>query len=140
VDGRRRPAGRDRPGKRLKRRAPEVSSLVYHIATTADWELALADGEYRTSTRGKSLADEGFIHASTARQVAAVANAFYRGATDLLILVIDPDLVESDIRYEQAPGTGESFPHIYGPLSVGAVIAALPLEPDPDGRFRFTAD
>ena len=41
-------------------------SLIYHIATTADWDRAGRDGEYTTSTRGRTLAEEGFIHASTA--------------------------------------------------------------------------
>jgi uncharacterized protein (DUF952 family) len=115
-------------------------SLIFHIATAADWERALADGEYRTSTRGRSLADEGFIHASTARQVAGVADAFYAGETDLLVLVIDADLVEPEIRYERVPGGDEPFPHIYGPLDVAAVVRTLPLAQDPAGRFRFTAD
>jgi uncharacterized protein (DUF952 family) len=41
-------------------------SLIYHIATAADWERARRDGEYSTSTIGKTLADEGFLHASQA--------------------------------------------------------------------------
>ena len=117
-----------------------MTSLIYHIATAADWERALADGEYRTSTRGRSLADEGFIHASTAGQVPAVADAFYSGDKDLLLLVIDTDRVEPEIRYEHVPGSGEPFPHIYGPLRVSAVVRTLPLNPDPAGRFSFPAD
>ena len=38
---------------------------LYHIATVPDWEQAQRDGEYTTSTRGRSLSEEGFIHAST---------------------------------------------------------------------------
>jgi len=36
------------------------------------------------STRGLTLAEQGFIHASTASQVALVANAFYQAEPDLL--------------------------------------------------------
>ena len=53
-------------------------TLIYHIAEAADWEQAQRDGQYTMSTRGRTLAEEGFIHASTASQVALVANAFYR--------------------------------------------------------------
>ena len=79
-------------------------SLIYHIATAADWEQARRDGEYSTSTIGKTLADEGFLHASQASQVTDIANRYYRGvADDLLVLVIDPDRVRARIRYGHVP-------------------------------------
>ena len=53
-------------------------TFIYHIAAAADWERAVRDGQYTMSTRGLTLAEQGFIHASTADQVALVANAFYR--------------------------------------------------------------
>ena len=68
-------------------------TFIYHIAAAADWERAVRDGQYTMSTRGLTLAEQGFIHASTADQVALVANAFYQGEPDLLLLVIDTDLV-----------------------------------------------
>ena len=65
---------------------------LYHIATAPDWDQARQDGEYRTSTRGRSLREEGFIHASTAAQVLPVANAVYQDEQqDLLLLVLDRD-------------------------------------------------
>jgi uncharacterized protein (DUF952 family) len=115
-------------------------SLIYHITAGADWAQARRDGAYRLSTRGVTLAQEGFIHASTARQVPLVANAFYQGDSGLVVLVIDTDLVEPDIRYEQPPGSSETFPHIYGPLSVAAVVGVRPLAADASGRFSFEPD
>jgi uncharacterized protein (DUF952 family) len=113
--------------------------LIYHIATRADWERAQCDGEYTTSTIGRTLADEGFIHASGPAQVTGVANTYYRGVPDdLLVLVIDPERVRSEIRYEDVPGADAPFPHIYGPLNADAVLAAWPLSPGPDGEFSFT--
>ena len=100
--------------------------FIYHIATAADWERARRDGQYTTSTRGRTLAEEGFIHASTAAQVAPVANAFYRGEPGLLLLVIDPGLVGAEIRYEHVPGQAQPYPHIYGPLNIDAVVEARP--------------
>src|SRR5215472_11535975 len=84
-------------------------SIIYHIATAADWEQARRDGEYTTSTRGRTLADQGFIHGSTAEQVAPVANMIYKGVPDLLVLVIDTDRVRPEIRYEQVPGWESAF-------------------------------
>jgi uncharacterized protein (DUF952 family) len=116
-------------------------STIYHIATLADWEKALRTGEYTTSTRGVSLASQGYIHASGVAQVAGVANAFYRDCgEDLVILVIDTDRVRAEIRYEDVPGAGAPFPHIYGPLNPDAVLAARPFAPGPDGTFAFTPD
>jgi glutathione S-transferase len=104
-------------------------TLIYHIATAADWDQAQRDGQYTISTRGRTLAQQGFIHASTAAQVAAVANAFYQGVPDLLLLVIDPALVTAEIRYEHVPGQPAPYPHIYGPLNPTAVIEARPFPP-----------
>jgi uncharacterized protein (DUF952 family) len=124
----------DRAGRTLC-----LVSWIYHIAARADWEQARRDGEYTTSTAGRTLADEGFIHASQAAQVAGVANMFYRDSPDdLVVLVIDTGLVRASVRYEDVPGAGAPFPHIYGPLNTDAVVDAIPLSPGPGGEFTFT--
>jgi glutathione S-transferase len=115
-----------------------VSELIYHIATRADWERALADGEYTRSSVDRTLAEEGFIHASQASQVARTANKFYRDVDgDLVLLVIDPGLLRAEVRYEDVAGAELPFPHLYGPLNVDAVIEARPFAPGPDGAFAF---
>jgi uncharacterized protein (DUF952 family) len=116
-------------------------SRIYHIATRADWERARRSGEYTTSTVGRTLAEEGFIHASGPGQVTGVANRYYRGLRDeLLLLVIDPERVLSEIRYEDVPGAAAPYPHIYGPLNADAVVAVRPLPAGPDGTFAFTLE
>ena len=112
-------------------------TFIYHIATAADWARACQDGRYTMSTRGRTLAEEGFIHASTAGQVALVANAFYQGEPDLLLLVIDAGRVAEEIRYEHVPGQAQPYPHIYGPLNIDAVVQTRPFRPAPDGQFFF---
>jgi uncharacterized protein (DUF952 family) len=113
---------------------------LYHIATVPDWDQAQRDGEYRTSTRGRSLSEEGFIHASTAAQVLPVANAVYLDEPqDLVLLVLDTGQIGAGIRYEPVPGWADPFPHIYGPLEAAAVVRAVPLERDAAGSFRWPA-
>ncbi len=128
------------PGQdRLHPESPPPA-VLYHIAAAADWAQAQRDGEYRMSTRGRTLAAEGFIHASTARQVLPVANALYRDEhRDLLLLVLDPARIGAEIRWEPVPGSAGPFPHIYGPLPVGAVRQAVPFGRDESGQFRFPA-
>ncbi len=116
-----------------------VVGFIYHIATCGDWERALRDGTYTTSTIGRTLADEGFIHAADLGQVTGVANRYYKGVPDdLLVLVIDTELVRAEIRYEEVAGAAAPYPHIYGPLNADAVIAACPLLPEPGGDFMFS--
>lgn len=113
---------------------------IYHIAFETDWALAAQTGEYRFSTRGKTLDEQGFIHASDAHQVAGVANALYRQDDGLVVLEIDLAKLRPEVRYEGVPDSDEQFPHIYGPLNVDAVVAILPLTRGPDGSFAFPSD
>jgi uncharacterized protein (DUF952 family) len=100
---------------------------IFHLATARDWTAAERSGAYRTSTLGRSLAEEGFIHASRAAQVAGVAAAFYGEADEPLVLLeIDPGLVGCEIRLEIPPGGDAAFPHLYGPLEVSAVVRVTP--------------
>jgi uncharacterized protein (DUF952 family) len=114
--------------------------LIYHIALPAEWKQAQHDDEYTISTRGRTLEQQGFIHAGRAHQVAPVANAIYGGDDELLVLVIDEDRVKPDIRYEAVPDWDDPFPHIYGPLNLDAVVEISSLKRGPDGRFAFAAE
>ena len=101
---------------------------IFHLALASDWEAARAAGEYAVSTLGRTLEQEGFIHASGADQWAGVRARFYAGVTEpLVLLVIDPDLLTAEVRVEQVAGTDETFPHVYGPINLGAVVEARPL-------------
>lgn len=104
---------------------------ILHIVPRVQWEQALAMGEYR----GDTLATEGFLHASTPAQLPTVASTFYKGRTGLIVLRIDPAKVKVPIRWENPPGSDESFPHIYGPLNLDAVVTVVPLEPNAFGTF-----
>jgi len=116
-------------------------NVIYHIATRANWERAQLNGEYTVSTIDKTLAEEGFIHASGPAQVNGTLHRYYRGVKDeLLILVIDPGRVTAEIRYDEVPGADAPLPHIYGPLNADAVIAVRPLSAGPDGEFTFAPE
>jgi uncharacterized protein (DUF952 family) len=108
---------------------------LYHLADHDEWHAAAAAGEYRMSTRGVTLAEQGFIHCSQRHQLRGVAERYYADADNLVLLVIDSERVVSPVRYE-APTEGvEEYPHIYGPLPADAVTAVLPMSRDQEGRL-----
>lgn len=100
----------------------------WHLAEVAHWETALKTGTYDRSTRGASLAEVGFIHASFPEQLPGVAKAFYARVEDaLVVLEIDPAvLAAAGIEVRLEPGDPDDpgaplFPHVYGALPVAAV-------------------
>ncbi|HWU21643.1 MAG TPA: DUF952 domain-containing protein [Nocardioides sp.] len=105
-------------------------ATIFHLALASDWAAAQQAGRYTISTRGRTLAEEGFIHASRGDQWPAVRERFYAGVTEPLVLLqIDTDRLGVPLIEEPAvPGGTETFPHIYGPLSVDAVVKAIPLD------------
>ena len=105
---------------------------IYHICTQKAWDEACKNGSYKAD----SLAKEGFIHCSMLDQILRVANSFYSGQKDLVLLVIDPANLLSQVRWE--PGSDkpdELFPHIYGPINLDAVSKVLDLKEDPLRQF-----
>jgi uncharacterized protein (DUF952 family) len=105
---------------------------ILHIALTGEWLAGQTAGRYEVSSRGRALADEGFIHASTSRQVEGVLAGYYAelDPAGLSLLVIDVNSLEaagSPVRWDQVAGAPAPFPHIYGPIVPSAVVAVLPI-------------
>ncbi|MDZ5662507.1 DUF952 domain-containing protein [Nocardioides sp. S-58] len=105
-----------------------VPERIFHIATEADWRRTLATGTYTTSTVGRSLEEEGFIHASRRDQVQGVFDRYYRGLGErLVLLTIDPArLTDADVLVE-AVGD-DTYPHVHGPINRSAVVEVVPLD------------
>lgn len=113
---------------------------LFHLADPELWAAALGTGSYTGSTKGRSLAEEGFVHCSFESQLAGVAAAIYAGSPALVLLAIDPSRLGSrPVRVEPVPGTTEQFPHVYGPIPTAAVTSATPVQVDERGRLRPAA-
>lgn len=101
--------------------------LIWHITERPVWEAAVRAGSYTQATRGRSLAQEGFIHASWPEQVSAVARRVYpERPADLVILEIDVPRLEAggvlvDLGPEPAGGAVPS-PRICGALPIACVL------------------
>lgn len=104
--------------------------IIFHIAEKRRWDAAKLAGSYAWSTVGRSLEDEGFIHASREDQWRTVRDTFYADVSEpLVLLVIDTDRLTSAWREDQVGY--QSFPHIYGPLNPAAVIEERPVSETP---------
>jgi uncharacterized protein (DUF952 family)/quercetin dioxygenase-like cupin family protein len=99
--------------------------VIFHITTRSAWEAARASGRYEAP----SLAAEGFIHLSDLDQVAGVAEARFSGEDDIVVLCAAADRLEAPLIYETSDAGEETFPHLYGPLNLDAVLAVTPLSP-----------
>jgi riboflavin kinase / FMN adenylyltransferase len=96
---------------------------IFHVAVAAEWEAALEAGAYTTSTVGRTLAEEGFIHCSHEDQWQRVRRDFYADVTDpLVLLVIETDRLTAPVREDDVPGSDRPFPHVYGPINPEAVV------------------
>ena len=98
--------------------------MIYHVTTKKNWETALHNGSYITA----SLATEGFIHNSTIEQVAGVLQRYYTGQTDLVLLHINEEKLNAELKYELAPSVNEMFPHIFGAINLEAVEVVEPIK------------
>jgi len=120
--------------------SPTHRTQIYHMALPADWARAAETDHYRVSTRGVNLEQEGFIHCSFDGQLEGVANRFYADLTDLVLLRIQPDLLDAEVRVEPpAEGLPELFPHVYGPIPTAAVTAVTPWRRGDDGNWHRPA-
>ena len=100
---------------------------IFHIATVADWEHARRTGTYTTSTLGRTLEQEGFIHAARREQVRGVFERYYQDCGQSLVLLMI-DTARLDARWTEERVGDETYPHILGPLNVRAVTSAVPLD------------
>lgn len=109
----------------------DVPPRIFHLALASEWEAARRTGSYTTSTVGRTLAEEGFIHASRADQWQSVRDRFYAGVTEpLVLLVIDTAQLDVPVVAEAVADSEETFPHIYGRLPASAVTQVLPVAAD----------
>jgi uncharacterized protein (DUF952 family) len=107
---------------------------LVHLCAADEWTAASARGELRPP----SLSEVGFVHLSTPQQVHLPANRLFSGRANLVLLYLNPALLDAPVRWEHGvPTDPESmlFPHLFGPLPAVAVIRITPYVPGPDGLF-----
>lgn len=107
--------------------------LILKIVTDEDWGRAVQAGAYRGAP--VDLKD-GFIHFSTAAQVAETAAKHFAGQAGLLLAAFESDDMGDALKWEASRG-GDLFPHLYSHLDPGGALWTAPLPLDPNGAHQF---
>jgi uncharacterized protein (DUF952 family) len=102
---------------------------IYKICSASAWREAERQGVYRGSADD---ARDGFIHFSTAPQVAETARKHFAGQRGLFLIEVDADALGQRLRWERSRND-ELFPHLFGELDLGAVIGVLQMHMRSDG-------
>lgn len=106
---------------------------IYKIVDAIQWEQAVQTGEFTGAGIDRK---DGFIHFSTANQVAETLEKHFKGIGGLLLITVDADLLGDALRWESSRG-GDLFPHLYSNLAMSAVVAQDPLLLLDNGRHRL---
>lgn len=109
-------------------------TTAYKILTAAQMA-ALAEDRFDGAPI--DVAD-GYIHLSTDDQVTETVDRHFAGQTHLWIAAVDLAALGSRVRWEESRG-GALFPHLYGRLTHGQVIAAAPLRRSAGGQVILPA-
>ena len=107
--------------------------IAYKVLT-ADQLVSIETGEPWTGAP-VDIAD-GFVHLSTADQLAETIDRHFSDEADLQIAAVDLDAYGDAVRWETSRG-GQLFPHLYAPLTLDALLAYGPLEREKDGSIRL---
>ena len=107
-----------------------MTEVIYKICPRDAWSAAEAAGRYLGSDDD---ARDGFLHFSTAEQLAGTAAKHFGGQEDLLLVAVDAARLGAALKWEPSRG-GALFPHLYAALELTAVRSVVPLALGADGR------
>ncbi len=98
-------------------------TLIYKIVGAEEWRAAQAAGVFAGAAVDRA---DGYIHFSTAAQAPETAAKWFHGRSDLVLAAVEAEALGPALRWEPSRG-GALFPHLYGPLTLDAVVWTRPL-------------
>lgn len=110
--------------------------MIFKIVGREDWGRAASEGIYRGSADDVR---DGFIHFSTAEQLAGTAARHFRGVDGLVLVAFDDKALAGALKWEPSRG-GQLFPHLYGALPTGLALWVRPMPLAEDGVPRMPED
>ena len=109
--------------------------IVYKVMSAVEAQQMQRDGVFHGSHA--DIAD-GYIHLSCGSQLAETLDKHFSGVEGLVLAAVDLLRLGDTVRWEPSRG-GQLFPHIYGPLPIGAVVSVGAVERTADGAVRLPA-
>ena len=97
--------------------------LIFKILRAPEWAALMEAGE--TDGAPIDLAD-GYIHFSTAEQVAETAAKHFAGETGLVLAAVEAGPLGDALKWEPSRG-GQLFPHLYRPLRLADLTWVRPM-------------
>ena len=104
--------------------------IIYKICPEAVWREAEREGVFRGTVDDYR---DGFIHFSTAEQLAETARKHFSAQAGLVLISVDSDSLGPALVWEPSRGRSSQFPHLYGELPLTAVEGIVPLPLGNDG-------
>lgn len=105
-------------------------TTIYKICEQTLWQAAESAGRFLGTSDD---ARDGFIHFSSASQLAETAAKHYANKSGLMLVAVEAAALGAALKWEPSRG-GELFPHLYGVLPLAAVHWARVLPDEVDGR------
>ena len=110
-----------------------MTGMIYHMCPAETWQEALRTGVYHGTADDRR---DGFIHFSTAAQLAESARRHRAGQAGLVLIAVESARLGARLRWE-ASRSGALFPHLYGPLDPAEAASVGPLPLGPGGEHIF---
>lgn len=111
--------------------------IILHAALKEEWENLTYEDAYEPR-RFESLKKDGFIHCAKIENIVDVANNNLAGVKEQMVLLcIDTDNLNSEVKWEKRGSKGIKFPHVYGPINLGAVVDVINFTKDKNGMFFY---
>lgn len=112
-----------------------MSNKAYKVLKSDEWAEASSTGQIITDLDKR----DGFIHLSTASQLAATLSFYFQDSEEVILLELDLDKVNTDklLFEEPFPNQGKrksAFPHLYSELRTDQIANVWTLE---RGAFKL---
>ena len=82
---------------------------------------------------------DGFIHFSTASQLAETAAKHFADQDNLVLVAIEDSRLAEKLKYEPSRG-GDLFPHLYGTFRTDVIAWVKPMPLGVDGTHKLPLD
>ena len=105
--------------------------MILHCMKKSTWE-ERKEKEYWGQ---RDIDAEGFLHCSTIEFFWRIAWLFEDTKEEFVIICINEDKLEAEVRFEDGDNCGRAYPHIYGLVNNSAVVEVLSFLRDESGKY-----